>query len=132
MDRHGVRVSGMRADVRSPGADTAAGSSAAAGLPTVTTAVRAASASVGGRPYNPNTGNTSAGQRKSTPSLVLGLVGLVAWLIPLIGFPVTITGLVLGIRRKYTAGIILNIAGLCITLINSIVGAVLGAQGKLF
>lgn len=30
-------------------------------------------------------------------SLILGIVGLVAWLIPLIGYPVNIIGLVLGI-----------------------------------
>ena len=68
---------------------------------------------------------------KSTASLVLGIIGFVAWLIPLIGFPVTIIGLILGIRRKYTAGIVLNVIGLVITLINSVIGAVLGAQGSL-
>lgn len=70
--------------------------------------------------------------QKSTASLVLGIVGCIAWLIPLIGFPVTIVGLILGIRRKYTVGIILNVIGLSLTLVNSAVGAVLGYQGKLF
>ena len=70
--------------------------------------------------------------QKSTASLVLGIIGFIAWLIPLFGFPVTIIGLILGIRRKYTTGIVLNVIGLSITLINSVIGAVLGAQGKLF
>ena len=70
--------------------------------------------------------------QKSTASLVLGIVGCIAWLIPLIGFPVTIVGLILGIRRKYTVGIILNVIWLSLTLVNSAVGAVLGYQGKLF
>ena len=70
--------------------------------------------------------------QKSTASLVLGIVGCIAWLIPLIGFPVTIVGLILGIRRKYTVGIILNVIGFSLTLVNSAVGAVLGYQGKLF
>jgi hypothetical protein len=70
--------------------------------------------------------------QKSTASLVLGIVGCIAWLIPLIGFPVTIVGLILGIRRKYTVGIILNVIWLSLTLVNSAVGAVLGYRGKLF
>ena len=74
---------------------------------------------------------TETGQN-STASLVLGIIGLIAWLIPLFGFPITIVGLILGIRRKYTTGIVLNVIGLSITLINSVIGAVLGAQGKLF
>ncbi|MBR2427436.1 MAG: hypothetical protein IKB16_11935 [Lentisphaeria bacterium] len=70
--------------------------------------------------------------QKSTASFVLGIIGCIVWLIPLIGFPVTIVGLILGIRRKYTVGITLNVIGLSLTLVNSAVGAVLGAQGKLF
>ena len=38
---------------------------------------------------------------KSIASFVLGLVGIIAWILPLIGYPVTITGLILGcIARK--------------------------------
>lgn len=79
-----------------------------------------------------NTAIAPDASAKSTPSLVLGIIGFIAWLIPLIGFPVTIVGLILGIRRKYTLGIVFNIIGLSMTLINSVIGAVLGAQGKLF
>ena len=83
----------------------------------------------------PGATNTTVEEKrpqKSTASLVLGIVGCIAWLIPLIGFPVTIVGLILGIRRKYTVGIILNVIGFSLTLVNCTVGAVLGAQGKLF
>lgn len=65
-------------------------------------------------------------------SLILGIVGLVAWLIPLIGYPVNIIGLVLGIisnkkqKNKFSkAGIILSSIGLGITAINSIAGVIL-------
>ena len=34
----------------------------------------------------------------ATAALVLGIISLVAWLIPIIGYPVTIVGLVLGIK----------------------------------
>ena len=35
-------------------------------------------------------------------SLVLGIVGLIAWLIPIFGVPISITGLVFGIRALRT------------------------------
>jgi len=76
---------------------------------------------------------------KATASLVLGIIGLIAWFLPLIGFPVTITGLVLGIkgmksikRDKAVAGVVLCIIGLVATIVNSAIGAFLGALGLLF
>lgn len=69
---------------------------------------------------------------KSIASFVLGLVGIIAWILPLIGYPVTITGLVLGcIARKKEknafslTGIILSSITLGITLINSIIGVIM-------
>ncbi len=69
---------------------------------------------------------------KSIASFVLGLIGIIAWIIPLFGYPVTITGLVLGcIARKNEkngfslAGIILSSITLGITIINSILGVIL-------
>jgi hypothetical protein len=71
-------------------------------------------------------------------ALVLGLIGLIAWGVPLFGFPVTIIGLILGIKgqkgkKKGIAlvGMILIIIGLVATLINSSIGAYLGATGQL-
>lgn len=67
---------------------------------------------------------------QSIASLVLGLVGLVAWCIPLIGYPVTIVGIIMGVlgmkkggRGMAIAGIILSIICLVITIINSVFGA---------
>lgn len=75
---------------------------------------------------------------KATTSLVLGLVGLLAWILPLVGFPVTIVGLVMGVKGlrspakgMATAGVILCIVGLVATVINSAIGAYLGATGQL-
>ncbi len=69
---------------------------------------------------------------KSIASLVLGLVGLIAWLLPLFGYPVTIVGLILGCISRKTeknginlAGIILSIITLVLTLINSALGVIL-------
>lgn len=73
---------------------------------------------------------------KSVASLVLGLVGLVAWCLPLIGFPVTIVGLIMGIlgvkERKNgmaIAGIVLSAITLVITVFNSALGAYLSIMG---
>jgi hypothetical protein len=68
----------------------------------------------------------------ATAALVLGIIGLVAWLIPIIGYPVTIVGLVLGIksvksekRGMAIAGIVMSSIGLVLSLVNSIAGVIL-------
>ena len=33
---------------------------------------------------------------KATASLVLGIISMIAWLLPLIGYPVSIVGLIMG------------------------------------
>jgi len=91
-------------------------------------------------PYNPyGVRQMPESGSKATASLVLGLIGLIAWFLPLIGFPITITGLVLGIkgmksikRDRAIAGVVLCIIGLVATIINSAIGAFMGAFGILF
>ena len=75
----------------------------------------------------------------SIASMVLGIVGFIAWCLPLVGFPVTIVGLVLGIlgikkggKGRAIAGIIMSSITLVLTLINSIWGAYLGMTGQLY
>lgn len=75
----------------------------------------------------------------SIASLVLGIVGFLAWCIPLFGFPVTIVGLILGIcgikkggKGMAIAGIVCCAITLILTIINSVLGAYLGATGQLF
>jgi hypothetical protein len=79
----------------------------------------------------------TVGTGKATASLVLGIIGLLAWLLPIIGAPVTITGLVLGIQQRRssakgmaTAGIVLCIIGLALTVGNGAVGCYLGMTGQ--
>ncbi len=76
---------------------------------------------------------------KATASLVLGIIGLVAWIFPLIGFPVTIVGLIMGVNGRKsekkgiaTAGLVLSIITLVACAINSFLGAYLGVTGQLF
>ena len=75
----------------------------------------------------------------SIASMILGIIGLIAWCIPLFGFPVTIVGLVLGIlglkrggKGMAIAGIVMCSITLLFTLANSIYGAYLGATGQIF
>ncbi|MCR4793286.1 MAG: hypothetical protein K5871_11085 [Lachnospiraceae bacterium] len=65
-------------------------------------------------------------------SLVLGIVGLFGWILPLIGYPVNIVGLILGIktvkgekRKMSIAGIVCCSIGLVLTLISSILGVLI-------
>jgi hypothetical protein len=70
-------------------------------------------------------------------SLVLGIIGMLAWCLPIVGLPVTITGLVLGIkglkspnRGMAIAGVVLSIIGLVASVVNGAIGAYMGATGR--
>jgi hypothetical protein len=72
-------------------------------------------------------------------SLVLGLCSLLAFLLPFLGFPVSIVGLIMGVvgykssKKGFAiAGLILSMIGLVATIINSAIGAYQGATGQLF
>jgi hypothetical protein len=73
---------------------------------------------------------------RSDLALMLSALSFVAWYIPLLGFPVAITGIILAIKyishrgataRIVTALIILTVS-LMVTGINSYIGAVNGYQ----
>ncbi len=61
---------------------------------------------------------------KTVASLVLGIVGLIlVWVMPLVALPVTVVGLVLGVkgrtsaaREMATAGLVLSILGLVLAV----------------
>ena len=74
---------------------------------------------------------------KATTGLVLGIIGMVVWLLPILGLPITIVGLVKSIgglkstsRGMATAGVVLCIIGLVLTVVNAAWGAYLGATGQ--
>lgn len=75
---------------------------------------------------------------KALASMILGIIGLIAWLIPLFGLPITVIGLILGVKSLKsnnsgiaTAGVVTSIIGLVLTIINASIGAYLGATGQL-
>ncbi len=70
---------------------------------------------------------------KATTGLVLGIIGLLAWILPLIGAPITIIGLIFGIkglkslkRGVAITAIVLSCIGLFATIVNASIGAYLG------
>jgi hypothetical protein len=70
-------------------------------------------------------------------SLILGLLGIIAWIIPLAGLPITVIGLILGIiglrsrsRGLAIAGLTLCSLFLAATIINASIGAYMGATGQ--
>jgi hypothetical protein len=82
----------------------------------------------------------SVAQQPGKPgvSLSLGIFGLIAWIIPIVGLPVTITGLVFGIKALKREEISLAVVGTALCAIglllsvgNAVVGAYLGATGRL-
>lgn len=77
--------------------------------------------------------------KKGVISFILGIIGLIGWVLPIIGAPVTIVGLVLGIKGRNsnhkklaTAGIVLCIIGLFATVVNGAIGSYKGGTGTLF
>lgn len=87
--------------------------------------------------FNKSSYNVNNSDKKSLKAMVgfiLGLCSIIAWFIPLIGFPVTICGIVfssLGLnsnnKGKAIAGLILSIIFLVITIINSLAGAIMSS-----
>jgi hypothetical protein len=78
------------------------------------------------------------GGGKAIASLVLGIASLVAWLLPVVGIPVAITGLVLGLldrrsrnRGLAIGGIVTATIGLVAGLINSAAGVYLKLTGQM-
>lgn len=68
--------------------------------------------------------------------MILGLCSIIAWFIPLFGYPCTILGIIFSTKgldsenkNKALAGLILSILFLIITLINSLVGVLIVLNG---
>ena len=75
---------------------------------------------------------------RAVASLVLGLVSIVTWLFPIAGYITTILAIVFATTGRHsekkgmaTAGLVLGIIFLVVTLLNSIFGAILGVLANL-
>lgn len=72
---------------------------------------------------------------KAITSFIIGLIGIISWLIPILSYASCIPGLVLGIQSKKsgkswqaTVGIILCIISLCLAFFNSVLGVIIRLQ----
>ncbi len=63
--------------------------------------------------------------QKSSTGTVLGVISLVAWFIPLVGFPVSILGIRSSMINADGLGSALSVIGLILTVINSVMGAMM-------
>lgn len=82
-----------------------------------------------------NENNTPTTDNKNAVrGFILGIISIIAWIIPLFGYPVTICGIVFsakGLNIKTNkglaiAGLVLSIIFLIFTIVNSIIGAIMG------
>ena len=72
---------------------------------------------------------------KATAGFTLGIIGLIAWILPLFGYPVNIIGIIMSSiglksekRTKAIIGLVLSIIGLVLTLENSILGVLMSTM----
>lgn len=73
----------------------------------------------------------------SIASLALGVLSLCGWIIPCIGIPVSLAGIIIGIigiakadlKPMAIVGVILNTLTIIAAIINSIAGAAIGLSG---
>jgi hypothetical protein len=87
-------------------------------------------------PYAPMLQN-EPGRGLALAGMILGIISIVAWIIPLTGYPVAIVGIILSAlgRRSVSrkgmalAGLILSIIALALTLCNSVLGVLLASHG---
>lgn len=55
----------------------------------------------------------------------LGIISLVAWLLPIVGIPVAIVGIVKSNGGRSPGGLAMSIIGLVLAVINAAVGAIM-------
>jgi hypothetical protein len=88
-------------------------------------------------PYKiPTSELTTPEMPTSNKPVIMATLGLIFWLIPLIGLPISIIGLVITIKRraaapkKYVVSYVLLIVALCLSVMNMGIGAYMGMIGQ--
>ena len=64
---------------------------------------------------------TPLSQRQDMPMLILGILGLILWLIPLLSLPLPIVGFIMSYSRNYRLGIVLNSIGMGLSILWTII-----------
>jgi len=76
----------------------------------------------------------TAPRAENNTSYYMGIISLIAWLLPIIGLPVSIIGLYLGYQEKEKGnnsirnGILFSAIGLVLSLINAILGGIMAVM----
>jgi hypothetical protein len=73
-------------------------------------------------------GNVSDPPQSTKAPWVWGILSLVLWIIPLFGFPVAITGIIVSGLRRHIGGIIMGIIGLIFSTLNAALGIMMFAM----
>jgi hypothetical protein len=83
-------------------------------------------------------GPQQQGNGKAIAAMVLGICSLVFWCLPILGLPIAVVGLVLGVTNKNPAGagqakagVIMSIIGLVLSIGNAIVGVIMAVNGQM-
>ena len=92
-----------------------------------------------GQPYAAPVAQPQQGGGMAIAALVLGIIGLIAWLLPICGFPVTIVGLILGFiarrsparRGMATIAIVLCVIGLVLSIGSAAFGVYVATQNPI-
>ena len=64
--------------------------------------------------------------------LAFGIANLILWIVPAIGLPVSVVGMVMSARRRRkSVSLFLCIVGVVFSLVNAIAGAVIGGMSGL-
>lgn len=67
----------------------------------------------------------------SPDPLAFGIANLILWIVPAIGLPVSVVGMVMSARRRECVSLFLCIVGAVFSLVNAIAGAVIGGMSGL-
>ena len=81
-------------------------------------------------PYYPPPVPAEQGRGQALAGVILGSIGLIAWLLPILGYPIAIVGIIMAVkgRRSFsrrtmaTVGLVLPIIALVLTVISSFIG----------
>ena len=68
---------------------------------------------------------------KSKAPIILGVLSVITWLLPIIGVPVSIAGIVVSAKKGsvHKLGLILSILGIILSIINAALGVYLKTKG---
>lgn len=75
-------------------------------------------------------------EKQARTSLTLGILSCIAWILPIVGYPICIMGIIFGIigtravfsKGKAITGLVLSSVGLIATFINSFLGMLMQMQ----